>query len=190
LPNRDALRRLSRTFPAGPEIEKIMDDLRDKDDLHIAIIAVSILEATLQQLVTSRLLKNDKEFLNRLFQNRGPMSDFNSKILVAEAFGIVTGPLASELHVMRDIRNAFAHSKVPLSFEHEVVKREVDGLKMLEAMRGAMVKFTQGSGPPMELSSKSWFLLATRITLIMLDSIAEKTGTASEVIEVILREPK
>jgi DNA-binding MltR family transcriptional regulator len=191
MPNRDALRRLSRKFPARPEIEKIMDGLRDKDDLHIGIIAVSILEARLQQLITTRLhKKGDKDFLNRLFLNRGPLSDLNSKILVAEAFGIVTGPLADELHVMRDIRNAFAHSTTPLSFEHELVKREVDGLKMLEAMRAARIKFSEGNDLTFELSSKSWFLLATRITLIMLDTIAGETGTAAEVVEAALREPE
>jgi DNA-binding MltR family transcriptional regulator len=187
--NRDALRRLSRRFPARPEIDKIMNDLRDKDDLHIAIIAVSILEATLEQLIATRLHKGDKEFLNRLFQNRGPLSDFNSKILIAEAFGIVTGPLANELHVMRDIRNVFAHSKIPLSFEHELVKREVDGLKMLEEMRNEKMKFIEGNDITFDLNAKNWFLLATRITLIMLDTIAEEEGSAAQVIEAALREP-
>jgi hypothetical protein len=189
MPNSDTLRRLSRTFPARPEIDKIMNDLRDKDDLHIAIIALSILEATLEQLIATRLLKGDKEFLNRLFLNRGPLSDFNSKILIAEAFGIVTGPLANELHVMRGIRNAFAHSKIPLSFDHELVKREVDGLKLIEAMRNAKIKFTKGNDDTAELDRKSWFLLATRITLIMLDTIAEEKGSAAQVIDAALRAP-
>ena len=96
-----ALRELSRKFPAPPEVEKILNDLRTKDDYHAALIAVSIVEATLERLIVSRLRKTDKEFLNSLFENRGPLSDFNSKILVAEAFGIVTGPLAAELHSMR-----------------------------------------------------------------------------------------
>jgi hypothetical protein len=51
----DALRELSRQLPAPREIEAIMDGLRDKDDLHAAIIAVSIVEAHLEQLIITRL---------------------------------------------------------------------------------------------------------------------------------------
>ena len=77
--NRRALRELSRKFPAPPEVEKILNDLRTKDDYHAALIAVSIVEATLERLIVSRLRKTDKEFLNSLFENRGPLSDFNSR---------------------------------------------------------------------------------------------------------------
>jgi hypothetical protein len=57
--SRDALRKLSQNFPASPELEKILDSLRDKDDLHTAIIAVSIVETTLERLIISRLHKSN-----------------------------------------------------------------------------------------------------------------------------------
>ena len=57
--NRDALRKLSQKFPASPELEKILDALRDKDDLHTAIIAVSIVETTLERVIISRLHKKN-----------------------------------------------------------------------------------------------------------------------------------
>jgi DNA-binding MltR family transcriptional regulator len=182
--DRDALRRLSRKFPAPPEMEKILDELRNKDDLHTAIIAVSIVEASLETLLVSRLHKSDKDFLNRLFQNRGPLSDFNSKILIGEALGILTTPLAAELHSMRTIRNAFAHAKTLITFEDEPVKREVDALKMIKAIRGAG---SAEAGVTLELSSKNWFLLAARLALIMIDSIEGSKGTADKIIEDALR---
>ena len=133
--NRDALRRLSKELPVGPQIEKIMDGLRTKDDIHAAIMGVSIVEAALEQRIVSQLHKSNKYLLGCLFENHGPMSDFNSTILVAESFGIITGPLAEELHSMRAIRNAFAHAKTPISFQDKPVEREVDKLKLLSAIR-------------------------------------------------------
>jgi hypothetical protein len=76
--------------PTPPEIEKTMKILEGKNDIHVAIIAVSIIESTLEKLLISRLSNRDKPFVDSLFQNRGPMSDFNSKILIAEAFGLLT----------------------------------------------------------------------------------------------------
>jgi|ERR1700682_1891509 len=180
--NRKALRDLSQKFPARPEIEKILNELRDKDDLHTAIMAVSIVEATLERLIISRLRKSNKDLLNDLFQFRGPLGDFNSKILIAEAFGIITDPLAHELHSMRAIRNAFAHAKMPISFTDKPVKQEVESLRILGPMRATSAPFK------LQLDSKNWFLFAIRMVLIMLEQIAAMTGTADQVIEEALRD--
>jgi DNA-binding MltR family transcriptional regulator len=179
---RDALRQLSETLPARPEIEKILDSLGDKDDIHVAVIGVSIVEATLEQLIVSRLSRSDKKLLSRLFQNRGPLSDFNSKILIAEAFGIVPSPLAEELHTMRAIRNAFAHAKMPISFSDAPVAGEVNALKLLEAIREVSNKFKKGLNG---LDNKDWFLLATRVALVMLQAIAERHGIESQIEEAL-----
>jgi DNA-binding MltR family transcriptional regulator len=180
--NRDALRRLSQKIPATPEIERIMDGLGDKDDIHIAITAVSILEATLERLIITRLTKSNKELLGKLFQNRGPISDFNSKILIAEALGILTGPLAEELHSMRAIRNVFAHAKTHISFKDEPVAREVASLKILSQVRTAMAKAAKGQEQRLPTENKEWFLLATRLSLIVLDEFAKKKGSADELL--------
>jgi DNA-binding MltR family transcriptional regulator len=185
--SRDALRRLSRKLPAPPEIVRIMDGLRDKDDMHAAIMAVSIVEATLERLIVTRLHKSNKELLGRLFQNRGPISDFNAKILIAEAFGIITGPLAEELHSMRAIRNAFAHAKIPISFSDEPVKRVVNAFKTLTAMRNVRIDFADAVGKPFETENTNWFLLAVRLSLILMDEIAKAKGTADAIIEEALR---
>jgi hypothetical protein len=158
---RDALHELSRQFPAPREVEAIMDSLQDKDDLHVAIIAVSIVEATLEHLIVTRLPRTNKEFLSRLFQRMGPLSDFNSKILIAEAFGMLTGPLANELHVMRNVRNAFAHAKVPISFSSEAVEAELRRLRMIEAMKSVHMPIPEGAPAKLNLEGKSAFLLGT-----------------------------
>src|SRR5437879_165892 len=105
--NREALRRLSREFPAPPELDAILNNLRDKDDMSVAIMVVAIIEAKLEELIVSKLKVSNNTLTARLFLNRGPMSDFDSKILIAEAFGVLDSPMAQELHSMKAIRNVF-----------------------------------------------------------------------------------
>jgi DNA-binding MltR family transcriptional regulator len=136
---KNLLRELSRQIPSPPEIKKIINDLLNRDDLNIAITAVSIVEAHLEKLLVSRLHRSDKDFTNRLFENRGPLSDFNSRILIAEAFGLLTRPLADELHLLRAIRNAFAHAKMTLTFDMEPVESEVRKLKLLTTIGGGKI---------------------------------------------------
>ncbi|MBN8770497.1 MAG: hypothetical protein J0I46_02935, partial [Thiobacillus sp.] len=99
-------------------------------DLAVAITGTALAESALERLLQSKLHYRDAEFENQLFQNRGPLADFNGKILVAQAFGIVTSPIAEELHSARAIRNVFAHSKVPLTFAHEAIEKEILALRM------------------------------------------------------------
>jgi hypothetical protein len=136
---RNALRELSRHLPSSPEIKKIIYGLADQDDLHVAIIGVSIIEAHLAKVIETRLHRTDKDFINRLFENRGPLGDFNSKILIAKAFGLLTRPLADELHVMRAIRNTFAHAKMPLSLDMQPIESEIRGLKLLTSIGGGKI---------------------------------------------------
>lgn len=177
---RRAIRELSRTNPTPKAVQKILDGLRDKDDLHIAIIAVSIVEAALERLLVTRIKTTDKKFLDKLFQHMGPLSDFNSKILIGQAFGILTSPLADELHVMRDIRNAFAHAKIHMSFADKPIAAEVRRLKLAVASFNSE---TLGADGRVDIPEKASFLLAIRIALIVMAAISKKKSTADKVLE-------
>jgi DNA-binding MltR family transcriptional regulator len=180
---KNALRELSRRLPNRPEIDKILNSLQGKDDMHVAVMAVSIVEAHLEKLIVTRLHRSDKEFLNRLFDNKGPLSDFSSKILVAEAFGLLTRPLAEELHVMRAIRNAFAHAKMPISFDMEILAKETRKLRLITTLGGPLeIPGPDGNTLVMDLAPKRGFLLAIRITLMIMDTIAKKKSSANKVI--------
>ncbi len=182
--NRDALRKLSRKFPTPPEIEAIMESLRNETDLAIAITATSIIEASLERLLVSRFSRRNRELIGQIFLNRGPLSDLHSKLLIAEATGIITPNMAQELHSLKAIRNAFAHAKVPLSFDHELVAREVKSLRMLNAIKSV----ERETDHKLDLSNKNWFLLTTKILLIMFDTIEHHHGKAEDVLREALGE--
>jgi hypothetical protein len=53
----------------------------------------------------------------RPFDGQGPLSTFSAKIDVAHAFEIIGDDEVSDFHAIRNIRNAFAHTTVPLHFD-------------------------------------------------------------------------
>jgi hypothetical protein len=183
--NREALRKLSRRLPTRPEVEAIMAGLRGKSDLEIAIIAPAICESALEKLIEAKFKIHDKNLTGRIFLNRGPLSDFDSKILISHAFAIITSPMADQLHSIQAIRNTFAHAKLQLEFDHELIDREIKTLRMPAAIKGRATD--QYSKELLQLPNKQWFLLTVRITLIMLESLVEHPGTADEAIAEALK---
>lgn len=184
---KNPLRELSRQIPSPPEVKKIMNGLIEQDDLHVAITAVSIIEAHLEKLIVTRLHSTDKDFINRLFENRGPLSDFNSKILVAEAFGLLTPPLANELHIMRTIRNTFAHAKMPLSFSMQPIEAEVRKLKLVFPTGGGTIPVPMFETFAARIAPRNSFLLSMRIMLTILDAISKKKSSADKVLRRVLK---
>lgn len=184
--NRNALRRLSRKLPPPPEVQRIMASLRTGTDLTVAITGTAVLEATLEQLLIEKFYSSRAELVGQIFNTRGPLSDFNGKILVAEAFGIVTRIMAQELHSVRAIRNTFAHAKLPLSFDHELIEKEVRSLKMINAIQDRAEEEVHW----FDVDNKGRFLLAAQILLSMFEEIKNNSGTANEILKRALSETK
>ncbi len=61
-----------------------------------------------------------------LFDNAtSPLSTFSSKIDISYRIGLISGKLARDLHIVRKIRNSFAHDIYGCSFENGSVKSRI-----------------------------------------------------------------
>ncbi|MCH8923173.1 MAG: hypothetical protein IIA67_08520, partial [Planctomycetes bacterium] len=136
----------------------------------------AIIEAALERLMTAKFVWSDSNLVGQLFLSRGPLADFHSKILVAQAFGVITSNMAQELHSLKIIRNTFAHAKIPLDFDHKLVAQEVASMRMFKAITDVENEARQ----KLELNNKNWFLLTTKILLIMFAEIQERRGNADD----------
>lgn len=143
----------------------------------VAVLGASLVEGHLEQLLLQRFKTRDAALVEQVFQNRGPLSDFHSKILIARAFGIITYRMAEELHSIKAIRNTFAHAKVSISFDHEPLHKEILTLKTLAAAQEA------AGGSLLPKSNKGRFLLAIQFYISVLDLIrGDDQGTAYEIL--------
>lgn len=127
-----------------------------------------------------KLRSKRRDLPRQLFENRGPLSDFNSTILVAEGFDVVTGPIAGELQMTRAARIAFAHAKHTFTFEQSAIEKKARGSSMLTAMDKVPPVSGFDRGLP---STKGAYLLVIRILLIMfyaLEKISRDTAGGPE----------
>jgi hypothetical protein len=85
-----------------------------------AILLATHLEAVLQLAIIARLSIRPNSLADVFGYDR-PMGNFANKIRIAHAIGLITDATRSNLDIIRQIRNAFAHAMRPISFETKQV---------------------------------------------------------------------
>jgi mannitol repressor len=83
-----------------------------------AIAATAYLDLLLRGAIETVLLPAP-DIQASLFENRGPLQDFSARILVVYALKLIGDGAYGDLCLMRDIRNAFAHSAEAFEFDRE-----------------------------------------------------------------------
>jgi DNA-binding MltR family transcriptional regulator len=155
---RETLRSLTSRVPEPRQAEEMMLALHKEGDRTAAIVGASMVESALQELITSSLKSRETDIAERLFDNRGPLSDFNSKIVVAQAFSVITDGMADDLQRIRRIRNCFAHARLMIDFENPLIAREVSELAAVVAVRSTEHHYPIGSQFPYKSHKTSYAL--------------------------------
>jgi len=100
---------LDEVFP-GPD--KIYSEYRLLPRRELAVVAASVLDIALAELLSTRLMDNPKEYEEFLGLNedgRAPCGTFGAKIQLALLLGIITDVDAAVLRSVKNIRNKLAH---------------------------------------------------------------------------------
>jgi hypothetical protein len=82
-------------------------------------------------------LRNDEPARKHLFEQDGHLSTFAAKIEMAYALGIIDKDYKIKIDVVREIRNACAHTRRPLSLKTPVLKAACEAVirEMLPAIK-------------------------------------------------------
>ena len=98
-----------------------------ESDRGAAVLAASYAENQLGLYLKEFM--TDKSLCEKIFESNGVLSSFSQRIDFAQAFGFLTKELCQELHLIRKIRNHFAHHPKNASFTSEPVKGWVGTLR-------------------------------------------------------------
>lgn len=169
----DALRKLIRDVPPPADVKLILDGLDSETDRAAALVAAALLETALERLIRHSLKKKDKELNNQLFQQRGPLGDFYSKITVASAFGVISENLATELTIVRNVRNVFAHATANLSFSTSEITAEIKRSNLLRVVNERMAEDLPDRRP---IPIRSEFVMLVRIIFVIIDQEQKDKG--------------
>ena len=119
-----------------PGIEDLMKEnidirfsLNNETDRGCALLAVSFLEKSIEKCLSNKLIgsKNHKKLL---FDFNGPLGNFSNKLSLSYSIGIITKMEYEQLQQIRKIRNLFAHSFKPITFETKEINDKVQQFKL------------------------------------------------------------
>lgn len=86
----------------------LIEEINDQSDRGAAIVGAAWLEESISAALESFLHAHPKSW-QRLFAGNGPMATFSAKIDLTRLLGLTTDSIWSDLHILRDVRNLFAH---------------------------------------------------------------------------------
>lgn len=86
----------------------LIEEMEGQTDRGVAIVGAAWVEEGLLVAIES-FLHSEPQPWKRLFDVSGPMSSLSAKIDLARLLGMISKVIWSDLHIIRDIRNEFAH---------------------------------------------------------------------------------
>lgn len=113
--------KISRLTPDSYRFSILVCDLDEKNDLEAVILGGAYLERALEMSIISKLMSLNPEFDLERFATHSVLKDFEHKITLALHMGIFGEKLYSQLKIIKEIRNYFAHSVFTLGFDNEHV---------------------------------------------------------------------
>jgi hypothetical protein len=130
-----SLRSLGRELPGFPEdFAGLIYDWIHTSDRAAAMVASASLELCLEQMIVAQL-PQASGIRDKLIERDGPLNGFFRKSYLGFAMGLYNGNVLAALEVIRNIRNAFAHTVKPLFFSTPLVSVECLKLKYKEFVR-------------------------------------------------------
>ena len=99
---------------------QVIKELEEQTDRGAAIIAAAFLDERLSEAILSRL-RPLPDVTDKLLSSSGPVGTFSAKIDLAYALGYYGERSHRDLHLVRKIRNKFAHTLEPTGFNTESI---------------------------------------------------------------------
>jgi hypothetical protein len=124
------LKKLAAEIPPDDVIHAHMIGLErlDQGDYALAMIGATFIDKALEVAILSRLAPMNNDARARLFDysHQGALSDLSTRILLARAMALFGPRTFDDLHQIREVRNAFAHSLWYITFATQEVAAMCD----------------------------------------------------------------
>ena len=114
-------------------LKEFMDfrtSLIQESDRGSVLMAAAFIEDKLGCLLESYFIENEK-ICKQLLKGNGALATFSSKINLTFLLGLIPENIFNDLHILRKIRNDFAHTASKISFETSSIKDRTKALSTL-----------------------------------------------------------
>ncbi len=121
---------------AKKELERIEEfqdfriSLTSESDRGSVLMAAAFIEDKITQLLENFII-NDKKIRKKIFEGSGALATFSSKIDMAFLLGLIPKNILNDLHILRKIRNDFAHNAKSITFKTDYIKDRCNALQVV-----------------------------------------------------------
>jgi hypothetical protein len=141
--------KLSRKIPSPEEYRELSEEILNGSDRSVAIILSAEVERFLEFAILAKFTNIAGK--DKLIGSDGPIATFSRKIQIGYAMGLYNSELRDDLDRIRDVRNDFAHSVMPISFNTSSVRSRCLMLKQSAPTSGppTLLRWglSEGQGP-------------------------------------------
>ena len=137
-----SLRKLLDSRLAREEIPRFVAEMQGMHDRAVGVLAATLVEDALEHLMLARMTKLTRDEYQALFQGTSPLSTFSARIRVSRAFKVIGKAQMLDMALIKDIRNVFAHSRLPISFQTREISERVQKIGIIKTFiqAGALLK--------------------------------------------------
>ncbi len=130
------LNSLYRSSILGEAGNKLEQEVSVSSDRAAALIMAAEVDYTLELSLKHRIVNElDNGQINELFGETGPLMAFGAKIRIGYAYGLFGPITAKDLKLISAVRNAFAHSALPISFSTSLITENCNRLAIMALMK-------------------------------------------------------
>lgn len=123
------LNQLASQRPTEEQLARYAELLEQETDRGLAVMAAALVENALEVAIRSRIADPGERISSAWFSGtNAPFGTFGAKIQLGRALAIYGANMQGRLATIKDVRNAFAHSSIPLDFTHPAVRDACKGL--------------------------------------------------------------
>lgn len=110
---------LSNHRPTVEELADFKQYIMEESDRGSALMAAALVELALTDAIRARIADPGETMTAKWFEGPlAPFGKFADKIELGRALGIYGDHMHERLSMMKSVRNTFAHTVMPLNFQH------------------------------------------------------------------------
>jgi hypothetical protein len=130
----ETFKEYTKSLPSSEDQELMEEEYYAEGDRACAILQASWTELIVERTLRARLRVDGA---SQIFDTNGPISSFSDKIIMGFALGVFGKKTRHDLHLIRNLRNGFAHCRLPMRFDTPAVKAVCDHLDLpdIDALR-------------------------------------------------------
>lgn len=168
---------MSQPKSANDWLDAIHREFARETDRAAGIVVGAMLDEALRQLISKRLLAPAHRDRDILDGSRAPLGTFAARIDAAYQLGLISRFLARDLHIIRAIRNAFAHDAEGCTFERQDIRSRIQALESASNYIRREPEIREKMGPS---GARGDFLALATWILYNLHREAEEIGPPNE----------